>query len=497
MVSVARDADLKYVDNTAPSPISVIALFERQPTLFCQQTRHLFSPVFMLFTSAASTDRTRASAGPCFSQGHRRLTLRANFLWTLTGNFVYAACQWGMLVILAKLATPQMVGEFALALAITAPIVVGAGLSLRSVQVTDAASEYLFGDYLVVRLLTTAAAGVVIVGIVWFFGYAWHTAAIILVIGLAKAFESISDIFYGLLQQHERMDRIALSMMMKGPLSLAALGAAIYLTRDLLLGVCSLAVVWLLLLILYDARNGASVLKIAPSFRNTLSNSDSALARQLQLSWRPHALIALTLLALPVGIVMALISFNTNIPRYFIEHDLGARELGIFAALAYPMAAGTTAINALGQSAAPRLARYYASRDCRAFSFLLRKLLYFGLGIGMGGVLLIWLAGRPILLLLYRPEYADHTGVFLWLGVAAGIGFVSSFLGYAMSAARYFRAQLPVFLIATLVTALGCAILVPRYRLSGAAIAMLLAAITQAVGSGVVITHALRSQRVK
>jgi O-antigen/teichoic acid export membrane protein len=110
---------------------------------------------------------------------------------------------------------------------------------------------------------------------------------------------------------------------------------------------------------------------------------------------------------------------------------------------------------------------------------------------------LIWLAGRPILLLLYRPEYADSLGVFLWLGVAAGISYIASFLGYAMTAARYFRAQLPVFLIATLVTAVGCAILVPRYQLSGAAIATIFAAISQAIGSLAVITHALRSQRVK
>src|SRR5260370_6829836 len=123
-----------------------------------------------------------------------------------------------MLVVLAKVSTPQLVGEFALALAITAPIVLGAGLSLRSVQATDAASEYAFGDYLLVRLLTTIAAGVVIVGIVWSSDYGWHTAAIILVVGLAKGFESVSDIFYGLLQQHERIDRIALSMFIKAPL---------------------------------------------------------------------------------------------------------------------------------------------------------------------------------------------------------------------------------------------------------------------------------------
>jgi O-antigen/teichoic acid export membrane protein len=467
--------------------------------LFEDPTRRPFhlNASSMLSTSTASTDKGLAFGQPRLRSSPHRLTLRVNFLWTLGGNAVYAACQWGMLVVLAKLGTPQLVGQFALALAITAPIVIGAGLALRSVQVTDAASEYPFGDYLLVRLLTTAAAGVVIVLIVWWSDYGWHTAAIILVVGLAKGFESISDIFYGLLQQHERMDRIALSMMIKGPLSLTALGAAIYLSGDLLLGVCGLAAAWLLLLIVYDVRNGASVLKTAPNSEHTSVKFGSALARQLQISWRPRALVALTLLALPVGIVMAITSFNTNIPRYFIEHDLGAWDLGIFAAVAYPLAAGTIVVNALGQSAAPRLARYYADRDYRAFSSLMCKLLCLGLAIGIGGIVLIWLAGRPILLLLYRPEYADSLAVFLWLGVAAGISYIASFLGYGMTAARYFRAQLPVFLVATLVTAVGCAILVPRYQLSGAAIATIFAAIAQAIGSFAVITHALRSQRVK
>jgi O-antigen/teichoic acid export membrane protein len=445
-------------------------------------------------SSTAGTDNGRAFGQPRLRSSPHRLTLRVNFLWTLSGNVTYAACQWGMLVVLAKLGTPQLVGEFALALAITAPIVLGAGLSLRSVQATDAASEYPFGDYLLVRLLTMAAAGAVFFGIVWFSGYGWHTATIILVVGLAKVFESISDIFYGLLQQRERMDRIALSMMIKGPLSLVALGAAIYLTGDLLLGVCGLAATWLLILIVYDARTGASVLNVASNSEHTPAKSGSALARQLQLSWRPRALVALSLLALPVGIVIALISLNTNIPRYFIEHDLGAWDLGIFAAVAYPLAAGTTVVNALGQSAAPRLARHHADRDYRAFASLMGKLLGLGLAIGMGGIVLIWLAGRQILLLLYQPEYANRTDAFLWLGVAAVIGYVASLLGYAMTAARYFRAQLPVFLIVTLVTAVGCAVLVPRYQLLGAAIAMILAAICQAVGSAAVIAHALRSR---
>jgi len=419
------------------------------------------------FYNTSATSKERAFTPP---------RLRNNFLWTLSGNVLYAASQWGILVILAKLGTPQTVGELALAFAITAPIMIGTGLSLRGVQATDATSEYPFADYLSLRLVTTAIAVALILGVVWRSGYGWHTSAIILLIGLAKAAESVSDVFYGLFQQRERMDTIACSMMARAVLSLVLTAAVIYLSRDLLFGAIFMAAVWTTTLLFYDIKNGVRMLR-------------ETSARLLE--WRPKSLIRLSLLAAPVGIVMAMISFGSNIPRYFIEAHLGARELGIFAALAYPMSAGITIINALGQSATPRLARYFAEGDRRAFSILLFKLLCLGSAVGIAAVVLVIVAGRPILLLLYRPDYAVYMNTFLWLGIAAAIGYPASLLGFGMTAARYFLAQVPVFAATTLVTIVGCAILVPRFELFGAALALSVAAICQTLGSAAVILYAL------
>ena len=70
---------------------------------------------------------------------NKPLSLTRNFSWTLIGTLeLYAFCQWGMLVVLAKLCSTLMVGQCALALAITAPVFVFVGLNLRTVQVTDA-----------------------------------------------------------------------------------------------------------------------------------------------------------------------------------------------------------------------------------------------------------------------------------------------------------------------------------------------------------------------
>jgi O-antigen/teichoic acid export membrane protein len=420
----------------------------------------------------------------------RGLSLRANFSWTFVGNVVYAGCQWGMLVVLAKLGSPEMVGQFALGLAITAPVIMFTNLQLRGVQATDARQEYLFGDYLGLRLLTTALALLIIDGIVLVSGYRWETALVILAVGIAKAFESISDAFYGLLQQHERMDRIAKSMMIKGLLSLVALGVGVHLTGSVFWGAVGLVVAWALVLVGYDIRSGALILKPLPRAGSAAPNESDQEA-MLRPRWEMKTLIRLAWLALPLGLVMMLISLNTNIPRYYVERYLGERALGIFVAVAYLQVAGTTVVGALGQSASPRLAKYYAAGDGLSFRRLLLKLAGIGALLGGAAILVALVAGRELLTLLYGPEYA-HRDLFVWLAVAAGIAYVASFVGYAMTAARHFRIQLPLFALVASTTALACLWLVPTHGLLGAAIALVIGSAIQAGGSSVVVAHALR-----
>lgn len=389
------------------------------------------------------------------------LSLRSNFSWTLVGNITYSACQWGMLVSLAKLGTPEVVGIFALALAITAPVIMLANLNLRAVQATDAKRDHKFGDYLGLRIITATLALFAMVGVVSALGYRADIALVILTVGIAKILESISDIFYGLLQQHERMDRIAVSMFLKGPLSLAVLTIVFYLTRSILWGCIGIAAIWALVLALYDIRCGKNMLRELGQL--------GGLDAKIRPRWNTKILSQLARLALPLGIVMMLITLTLSIPRYFVERFLGARDLGIFAAMSYLLMAGTTVVSALGQSSTPRLSRYYAIGDRKAFYKLLLKLVGVGTIAGVTGVILAVSAGRWILTALYRPEYAENLDVFILIVAGAGVGYVGSFLGYGITATRAFSHQTVPFLILTVITALSSWFLIPNFGLMGAA----------------------------
>ena len=408
------------------------------------------------------------------------LSLRANVSWTLASNVFYAACQWAMLLVLARLGNPEMIGQFTLALAVATPIISLGNLQLRNIQATDARRQYRFGDYLSLRLITVVLGLLVIASIVAVSGYQRTLAVVVMVVSVAKAFEAVSDILHGILQQHERMDRIAASLIIKGSLSLLALSGTIYLTDSILWGVISLAVVWGAVLVGYDLPAGRSLLSAV-----SLGTRTDALRPQ----WDRRTLARLVWRSIPLGLVSGLLSLNASIPSYFIAHYLGRYELGIFAAIAYIERAQSMVVNALGASTSPRLSKLYAKGNISAFRALLLKMVGAGALMGAGGVLLALTGGREILTLLYGREYVRYD-VFVWFMVAVGIANVGYFLGWGMTAAGYFRAQLPIFLLITFVTALASVSLIPTAGLRGAVAALVIGSVVQTLGALGVMVNA-------
>jgi O-antigen/teichoic acid export membrane protein len=197
-------------------------------------------------------------------------------------------------------------------------------------------------------------------------------------------------------------------------------------------------------------------------------------------------------LSLPLGIVVLLGSLNSNLPNYFIKHALGERELGIFTAVGFAVSVGNMAVVSLGQSAFTRLARSYASGNLAAFGALLGKLLAMGATLGVCGMIMSKLAGREILTILFRPEYAERADLLPWIMVAGGVLYMAQFLGFGMTAAGFYHSQVVLNILANVSLLLACYWLVARQGLLGAIIGMLIAAIVQLGASAVILVIVMR-----
>jgi O-antigen/teichoic acid export membrane protein len=415
-------------------------------------------------------------------QQQQPLTLRRNFSWTFVGNLVYAGSQWGMLVVLAKLGSPEMVGQFTLGLAVTAPVVMFTNLQLRSVQATDVRHQYVFSEYLRLRLIMTGLALLIIAGIAFTAGYPWETKLVILAVGAAKAIESISDVLYGLFQQHQRMDSIAKSMMIKGPLSLVTLGLGIYLTGNVIWGAVGLILTWALILLSYDFCSGALILNASTKVLKSWVFGEVSLEKAIQPRLPINKLIKLAWLTLPLGLEGMFKSLYVNVPRYFLEHYWDEASLGYFSSVAYIMVVGNMVVLALGQSAMPRLAESCLVKDVGVVKRLVLNLIQAGAVVGVAGVLVALLFGRRLLTLMYRPDYAEHLDVFVWLMVAQGTSCIAAPLWYVLMSAQFYRV-LTGFAIALIgIISINCLWLIPTYGLIGAAWAICVANFIQFLG---------------
>jgi O-antigen/teichoic acid export membrane protein len=390
----------------------------------------------------------------------KKASLGKNIYWSFLGNVVYAACQWAMLTVIAKLTDASAVGQFAFGLAVTAPIYSFSNLQLRSIQATDVRGEFTFEEYFRFRLMATVVATICVVP----FGLSsdgdWSSGAVLYWVAASKAIESMSDVIYGLLQKHEQMDRIAQSLIFKGLLSVAALSGTMLVTRSVVWGTVSMALSWGIILLVFDLRVAKVV--SGKTFLGMIRGGYS-------MEWRSYG--RLFWLALPMGFVIALNTLYPNIPRYFVTEYWGDEKLGYFSAIGYVVIAGTTVVNAVGQAATPRLAAFFVS-DQRQFFRLLTQITLVALGVGVVGIGIVAGWGERILSLLYTEAYAAYGDVLIWTMVGGSLLYGSACLGCGLTAARAFGVQASVAFVTTTAVVAFSLINIPTDGLVGAAKAL-------------------------
>lgn len=390
----------------------------------------------------------------------KRLSLKKNFSWNFLGNLVYTFAQWAILSLLAKLGNPKMVGQFALGLALTAPIILFTNLQLRSIQATDTENKYQFGEYFGLRIITNVLAILITLFVVFIGQYNVVTSFVIILVALSKVIESWSDVIFGYLQQKERMDFTAISRIIKAILMLLLPSILLFITNNVIWMVIGLCLSYMLVFIFYD-------LKVLKRFTRP------------KVIFNRKNYIEITKLALPLGIVLMLGSLYTNIPRIVIEKYLGEEQLGYFAAIAYLIVAGNTFIGAIGQAAAPRLAILFSEKNFIQFKNLLIKLVSIGFVTGLVGVIITLLFGEIILNILYEPSYAKYKVLFTLLLISGAFNFSSTFLGIGLTATRSFKIQPYLGVIWIVVSFISAIILIPKFGLFGAGYSAIISAIVQ------------------
>lgn len=194
----------------------------------------------------------------------------------------------------------------------------------------------------------------------------------------------------------------------------------------------------------YDLRNGSQIVKTSLAGHNELSRGRGTEGTGLTPRWDARTMLKLAWFSLPLGIILTMIALTTSIPRYMVSHYLSTTALGIFVSIAYLGMVGRSVVLVIGQSAGPRLAKYYAAGNTTAYCRLLGKMLRLVIALGAAVVLVVALLGGPILSLLYGADYTPYLDLAVYLMVAAAVTYLTGPLGIAVAAMRPFKSQMVI-----------------------------------------------------
>ena len=394
------------------------------------------------------------------------LSLKANFAWTFLGNGLVAVCQLGLMALLLNnKAGDATTGQYIIALAISAPVFMFAGLDLRTLQATDSSGEVRFIEYLSLRLICgcIALAAVPLIAAAW--GYRADTLAVITGVGLGRFFLLIGDTFNGLMQKSERMDRVAHSIVLKGILSSVVLGATYVMTGSLVAAVFAEAAARFLVLAFYDFPLGQQL-----AHEHGTETISLASLRTVE----PARLTKLTFRSLPLAFKVMLVSLDTHVTRYIVSFPSmgGLGTVGVFGAIASGAGAASMVGKALNQSVSAKLGRLATAGEPRPFVSFVRRLQLLYLVLGVAGVGFTMVAGGPLLALI-RPDLLAYQTVLTLVVVSVALDLQNGIVDMSLVAARRIAPLAPAVGLSVATSALGCWLLIPSFGLSGAAMAMI------------------------
>ncbi|MFC3420033.1 lipopolysaccharide biosynthesis protein [Salinicoccus hispanicus] len=396
-------------------------------------------------------------------------TFFKNISWVFSANLIIAFLKWLVLIMIANLLTPKDVGVYSLAFALSAPLAMFMHMKLRSIYV--AGNNVDFSSFSKTRDFLTIISVLVLVIIEVLFSTSM--SYVILLVGLIKIFDLHSEIYYAIPHKSEKLSFIGKLMVSKHLLSFGIFFVLLYFTRDLVL---SLAVQLLVQLIFFFFIEKPRTKRYLPHDK-----------------MESESIIVILKKGVPLGLVLMIVSFQSNFPRYVIEHLLGVEVLGYFSAVSYLLVLGNTLMLAVTQTFLPSLSRYLSNKNYNKFKKrVFAELNILAISIGLTAIILCYFLGEFVLDFFYGQEYAQYQDILTILSFSLIFNFIGWNFDLALLALDYINIQPIIATVVLLATIVFSIVSINYYGLYGAAYTMIFTNFLQMILRGMATVYKLK-----
>lgn len=387
---------------------------------------------------------------------------KKDYIWNSIGSFLQSAISPILLIVITRLNGVGDSGLFSFAMSLS---VVFWAISLwggRTYQVSDVKKEFSSGDYIVVRFISSLIVAVFSISFCILSGYDLIKTELIMVLVSFKILESIADSMYGVLQIHNKLYIVGISLTMKSVFGFIIFAIVDILTKNIVYGALSIFIVNIAVVIFYDI----PWMKHVESVDLTKKNIMQAVKIMKKTA--------------EVFVIVFLTMFSLNIPRYFLD-KYHYDQIGYFGIMAMPITLLTLFISFVLQPNVVNLSELLKKKKIKEFTKIVSKIDFITFTLGILFVVSSYLIGVWALNTVFGIDI-NNFRIDLTIMVIGAVAnaFVSIYVNLLIILRR-FKGQFYTLLVTNILAVILSIYLIDRLAMLGSVLVFMTISFLQAI----------------
>ena len=387
---------------------------------------------------------------------------KKDYIWNSIGSFLQSAISPILLIVITRLNGVGDSGLFSFAMSLS---VVFWAISLwggRTYQVSDVKKEFSNGDYIVVRFISSLIVAVFSISFCILSGYDLIKTELIMVLVSFKILESIADSIYGVLQIHNKLYIVGISLTMKSVFGFMIFAIVDILTKNIVYGALSIFLVNIVVVIFYDIPWMKHVESVDLTKKNIMQ-AGKIMKKTAE-----------------VFVVVFLTMFSLNIPRYFLD-KYHYDQIGYFGIMAMPITLLTLFISFVLQPNVVNLSELLKRKKIKEFTKIVSKIDFITFTLGILFVVSSYLIGVWALNTVFGIDI-NNFRIDLTIMVIGAVAnaFVSIYVNLLIILRR-FKGQFYTLLVTNILAAVLSVYLIDRLAMLGSVLVFMTISFLQAI----------------
>ena len=270
------------------------------------------------------------------------LKVKNSIIYNTVGTFFYFFCQWAITVLVVKIGGYSNSGILSITISMTNIFYMISMYGVRSFQVSDIKNEYKDGDYLFVRLITSAVSLIFFCLTLLFLKYESKIQLCMIIYFFFKLGESITDLNFGFFQRYNFYRYIGISYILKGLATLLVFSITLYFSQNLLLTLLLETLILWFFIIIYDFRK---------------------IKNKLNLKMKKDKILQLLKICFSLMLYTLILPYLNFITRYQVEKFFGTEELGYYSAITMVIVVICTLFGSIFVIIIPKISYIYKEKN--------------------------------------------------------------------------------------------------------------------------------------